>query len=73
MANPAKKLPSGNPDPNAPRNFVDIKFRLNEYEHQHLGKLAAILGRSKMGTIRWAIVKLAKDELRKAESRKAKH
>lgn len=51
-----------NLDPDAPRKHANISVGLNEYEWGVLEKLAKHTGRSKLNTIRWAILKAAEAE-----------
>lgn len=47
--------------PNAPKDFKAIRVPFNEYEYRILEKVALKTGRSKLNTIRWAILKLAEE------------
>lgn len=46
-------------DPNAKRDFKQIRVVFNEYEFRELEQLAQKTGRSRLNTIRWAIHQLA--------------
>jgi hypothetical protein len=51
-------------DPQAKRNFKSINVPLNAYEHEVLEKVSQSLGRTKLNTMRWALLKLF-DEIKK--------
>ena len=63
----AKQADGGNAeassDPNAARDYKQIRVPFNKYEHEQLEALASKLKRSKLNTIRWALERLAEDEL----------
>lgn len=49
-------------DPEANRKHKAIRVGFNEYEYDKLLKLARKVKRSKLGTLRWAMLKAAEDE-----------
>lgn len=55
---PAKK---NDLDPNAPRNFKEVRVPFNEYEFNKLEELKRKTGRSRNNLLRWAILKIAEE------------
>ena len=54
-------------DPDANRDYKSVRMNFNEFEHRKLQILSKRIGRTKMATIRWAVVYLAdnyKDSLK---------
>ena len=49
--------------PSAKKDFKAIRVPFNQYEFQKLEELARKTGRTKLNAIRWAILKLAEDEI----------
>ena len=57
-----KKEPAKSLDANAKRNYKAISVTFNEFEFLKLEELAKRTGRTKLNTIRHAILKLAEEE-----------
>ena len=47
-------------DPNAKRDYKQIRVPLNEYEYEQLVKGSEATRRSKLSFIRWAMIEMAK-------------
>lgn len=54
-------------DPNAPRNYKQMRFPFNEYEYKQLEAAARCAGRTKSGFIRWAILEMSKQVQKDSE------
>jgi len=69
----AIKLPEGKIktefEPNASRDYKAIRVPFNKFEFHHLEELAIKTGRTKLNTIRWALLKLAEQEQYKEGTR----
>lgn len=50
-------------DPDAVRNYKGVHLKMNKFEYTKLVELAKNTGRTRMGSIRWAIVKMADMDL----------
>lgn len=51
-------------DPDAKRDYKTVHIGFNQYEHEALVRLSKKVRRSRMGTIRWAVVELDKMNLK---------
>lgn len=62
----APEAPELDMSPNANRDYKSVRMNFNAFEYSKLELVAEKTGRSKMGSIRWAVVqmarKLARDE-----------
>lgn len=54
----AQQSASDNLDPNAKRNYKNIRLGLNKYEYERLQLLADKTSRNKINAIRWSIEKM---------------
>ena len=62
---PSEEIPLDGLDQNANRDFKAIRVPFNEYEYNMLNAGSGKAGRTKLNFIRYAILKLAEEELNK--------